>query len=169
MKEGFIATAQVGKTHGVEGYLRLNPFSDEYAHLKKVTSCTLLFPDGREVEALIDEVKRNGEILLVRFSSYLSPEKARALSGSTMYIPRENAAPLRKGEYYVADLFGLAMVHSGETVGTIESVSDGAQALYLQVRTSDGRLLLVPNMKPFVDKPDFKSGTIELLMKELLG
>lgn len=169
MKEGFIATARVGRTHGVEGYLRLSPFSDDDQHLFKVKRCVLLFPDGRESELSVDEVKRNGEILLIRFSSALRIEKARLLSGSVMYIPREEASPLAEGEYYVADLFGLDLVCDGEKAGRVEAVSDGAQALYLQVRTMDGRLILIPNMQPFVSRPDFSSRTITLLMKELLN
>ena len=50
----------------------------------------------------------------------------------------------------------------------MESVCDGAQADYLMVRKSDGSSVLIPNMAPFVSKPDFEKGTIELVEKSLL-
>ena len=53
-------------------------------------------------------------------------------------------------------------------MGTVESVCDGAQADYLMVRKPDGQTILVPNMEPFVSRPDFENGTIELLNSSLL-
>ncbi len=168
MNKDLLASAAIGKTHGVEGFLRLTPFSGEVKHLLVLKECLLVTKEGKEIQVIIDEVKLHKETLLVRFASYFTPEKARMLSGGVLYIKREEAPKLKKGEYYVADLFGLDLYCDGVKAGVIESVSDGAQSLYLNVRTEDGRLVIVPNMLPFVEKPDFEASRINLLMKELL-
>ena len=169
MDERLIASAIVGKTHGVEGFLRINSLSGEYSHLIKLKSCTLKLKDGKSINVSIDEVKRHSDGILMRFASCTSPEKARIYSGAILYIKRSEAPSLKKGEYYVADLFDLNLTLSSEVIGKVESVSDGAQAVYLNVRLNDGRLVLIPNMEPFVSHPDFDAGEIKLLMSSLIG
>ena len=168
MDKQLLATATVGKTHGVEGFLRISSLSGEYDHLLKLDSAILLTKDGKQVAVSVDDVKVHSSQILFRFAGYDSPEKARFLSGSVMYIPREKAPRLKKGEYYIADLIGLDVVHEGECVGKVEYLSDGAQGLYLNVRTAEGDIRIVPNLPAFVSKPDFEKGSITLLMKELL-
>ena len=103
----------------------------------------------------------------MKFSGYETPESARVLSGSVMKVHRRDARPLGEGEFYIADLYGLDVVFNSEKVGEIVDVSDGAQAMLLQVRRN-GRTYLVPYLPVFVSKPDFVNGTIELLMGELM-
>ncbi len=85
-----------------------------------------------------------------------------------MYIDRKDAPKLKKGEVYVADLFGLDVVCSGRVVGKVEYVSDGAQAMFLNVKRLDGEMRIIPYLPVYVGRPDLESGTIELMMGELL-
>ena len=105
MKAMLLASAKVGKTHGVEGFLRVYSLSGEYEHLKKLKTCKLTTKDSKELCLEVDSVKVDGELFLMRFKDYNTPEKARSLSQSIIYIPREAAPKLKKGEYYVADLY----------------------------------------------------------------
>ena len=169
MDKQLLATATVGKTHGVEGFVKINSLSGEYDHLLKLDSAILETKDGKQVAVSVEDVKVHSSQILFRFAGYESPEKARFLSGSVMYIPREKAPRLKKGEYYIADLIGLDMIADGVSVGKVEYLSDGAQGLYLNVRIPSGEVRIVPNLPAFVSKPDFEKGTITLLMKELLS
>lgn len=168
MEEGLLATASVGRTHGYEGFLLIHPYSGETDHLKRLGKCIIVCRDGRRVEVRVIDTKEHSYSFLMRFSGYESKERAALLSGGRMFIRREDGPVLDEGEYYIADLFGLSLVCSGKVVGTVESVCDGAQADYLMVRKSDGQTILVPNMEPFVSRPDFENGTIELLNSSLL-
>ena len=103
----------------------------------------------------------------MKFSGYETPESARVLSGAVLKVRREDARKLRKGEYYVADLFGLSVMYHGEAVGYVKDVSDGSQAMLLQVERN-GKIYIVPNLPVFVSSPDFEKGEIELLMGDLL-
>ena len=115
----------------------------------------------------VSQVRFQGDLLLMKFSGYETPESARLLSGAILKVKREDARKLRKGEYYIADLYGLSVVFNGEKVGTVKDVSDGAQAPLLQVERN-GKIFLVPNLPVFVSAPDFGKGEIELLMGDLL-
>ena len=43
-----LSTATIGKTHGVEGFLRVYSLSGEYAHLKKLREAVAVLPGGKE-------------------------------------------------------------------------------------------------------------------------
>ena len=49
MKATLLASAKVGKTHGVDGFLRIYSLSGEYRHLKKLTSVRLVTKEGKDV------------------------------------------------------------------------------------------------------------------------
>ncbi len=163
-----LSTATVGRTHGVEGFLKVYSLSGEYGHLKKLKECVVRFPDGTEKPLAVSAVRSQGNLFLMRFSGYETPESARVLSGCTLKVKRSEANRLRKGEFYIADLYGLDVVCGGETVGKIADTSEGAQALLLHIER-EGHIYLVPYLPVFISRPDFDKGTIELRMKELLG
>lgn len=168
-KKTVLATATVGRPHGVEGFLRIYPLSGEYEHLLKLDEALLELKNKEKVKVTVKDVKMHQDALLMRFNEYADREKAKLLSGSLMYISRDKCPPLKKGEYYIADLYDASLVFEGERVGTVVDTSEGAQALLLHVRTEDGRIFLVPNMKPFIEKVDMEKGEIVLAMKELLS
>ena len=163
MKAMLLASAKVGKTHGVDGFLRVYSLSGEYKHLKKLKSCKLTTKDGKELCLEIDSIRSDGELFLMRFKDYSTPEKARNLSQSVIYIPREAAPKLKKGEYYVADLYGMEVLCDGKRGGVVEDTIEGAQALMLSVRKdSDGKLYLVPNLPVYVSSIDVDGNTLVL-------
>ena len=168
MKDKLLATALVGKTHGLLGYLKLNSLSGENDHLVNLKKCVLKSKNEELGAYFITDVKLQANNLLVKFQGYDTPEKAKLLSGTVMYVNREDAAKLEEGEYYVADLIGLDISYNDEAIATVEAISEGSQALYLNVRYNN-KLYYIPNMHPFVSKPDFKENKINLLMRELLS
>ena len=167
MEEKLLATASIGRTHGWEGFVRIHPYSGETSHLERLESCVIVRRDSRRLEVSVKDFSRHADAFLMRFSGYESKEKAQILSGGIMYIPRSLGPQLEEGEYYIADLYGLRVMHGGEECGIVKEVSEGAQAMLLQVERN-GRIYIVPNLPVFVSKPDFRSGTIELLMGELV-
>ena len=164
-----LATGVIRSPHGVRGYVKVHPYSDDFEHfftLKQITA-----QRGNRTRVLeIEHVQNHGDELLVKFRGIDSPEDARFLSGWDILVPREQASRLAEGEVYTADLQGMKLVYDNEEVAEVVSVMDGAQALLLEVRTDrNDKLHLVPFMKGvFVDRVDVEKGTMELLRPELL-
>lgn len=163
-----LSAATVGSTHGLKGHLKVYSLSGEYEHLLSLDKCILALKDGGEKEVSVEEAKFAGSIFLMKFASYDTPEKARMLTGSTLRIRRDQAMPLEDGEFYVADLYGLKVLSAGKCLGCVESVSDGAQALYLHIRTENG-IRIVPFLPVYVGSVSIEDGTLEILLPELLG
>lgn len=166
--KSLLATALVGKTHGLNGFLKIVSLSGEYDHLASLDQAEIRTREGRNIKVEVEDVLFHKEDFLMKFSSFSTPEKARVLSGGVMYITRDRAPALEDGEYYIADLYGLKAEVVGKVVGEICDTSEGSQALLLHIRMADGQIRLVPNMEPFVGIRDFEKGSIEILMPEVL-
>ena len=164
-----LATGIVRAPHGVKGFVKVKPYSDDFQHffsLKEV----ILQREGKSRNVEIEQVQNHSGELLVKFKGIDSPEEARFISGWDILVPRQQASKLGKGEVYIADLPGMKLVYENEEVGEVVSTMEGAQALLLEVLALDGKKYLVPYMKDiFVSDVDLENGTIKLLKKELLG
>ena len=169
MKASLLAAATIGRTHGLDGYLRLYPLSGEIEHLMKLEEAVIRLRDGSEKKVIAESIRLVSGDALIRFRGYDTPEKARVLAGGVLFIERSQAPELGEGEFYVADFYGLDVISDGVRAGTIEDTSEGAQAIMLHIRCNDGRIRLVPYLPVFLSHPDFDKGIIELLMPELLS
>ncbi len=164
-----LATGIVRAPHGVKGFVRVKPYSDDFKHFFSLKEVTLQ-REGKSRKVEIEQVQNHSGELLVKFKGIDSPEDARFISGWDILVPRQQASRLGKGEVYIADLPGMKLVYENEEVGEVVSTIEGAQALLLEVLALDGKKYLVPYMKGiFVSDVDLENGTIKLLKKELLG
>ncbi len=164
-----LETATIGKTHGTDGYLRVYSLSGEYSHLRKLKRCVVRLSSGEELTLDIDSVQSKGELFLMRFSGYETPEKARVLSKAAMLIERDKAPKLKKGEYYTADLYNMDVLVDSKKVGVVECTLDGGQAVLLCVRRIDNdKTYLVPNLPVYVNSVDIEKNTLDLIYPGLL-
>ncbi len=164
-----LATGIVRAPHGVKGFVRVKPYSEDFKHFFSLKEVTLQ-REGKSRKVEIEQVQNHSGELLVKFKGIDSPEDARFISGWDILVPRQQASKLGKGEVYIADLPGMKLVYENEEVGEVVSTIEGAQALLLEVLALDGKKYLVPYMKGiFVSDVDLENGTIKLLKRELLG
>lgn len=164
-----LSTGVIRSPHGVRGYVKVHPFSDDYDHFFSLKEVTV--KRGEKTRRLeVEKVQEHSDELLMKFRGIDSPEDARFISGWEILVPRDQASRLEEGEVYTADLQGMKLVYDNEEVAEVVSVMDGAQALLLEVKTTrNDRLHLVPYMKGvFIDDVDVGKGTMRLLRAELL-
>lgn len=166
-----LAVAKLGAPRGIKGSLKVHSYSGEYSHIEKLKTI-LVAPEGKPEAGRrlsVAFADRGDWGLGLVFAGYESPEKARALTGLFLYLPRDEASPLGKNEYYIHDLVGLRVLCGGEDVGLIQAVLDGASDPLLEVRRASAPgTFLVPFRKEFVGELDLKKGTLDLLAGWLL-
>jgi 16S rRNA processing protein RimM len=165
MTERFVAGI-VGAPFGLEGFVKVKPLSGEVEHLLKLKQVTLR-KDGKERLIAIEDNAVAGPVVLMRFAGFHSPEAARALTGSELLVSREEAAPLRPGEFYVEDLKGLAVVAAdggadGEVLGHITAIIEGGGGDLVEIRLNSGELKLVPFRNEFIATVDLDKGQVLL-------
>ncbi|MBI1401903.1 MAG: 16S rRNA processing protein RimM [Porphyrobacter sp.] len=114
-----VTLAAIAGAHGVAGEVRLKLFGEGVAALAKHKR----FNDGALTLVKIREDGKGGAI--ARLAESTSRADAERLRGTVLTVPRDALPPLGEGEYYHADLLGLAVVtDTGEPVGTVAGIEN---------------------------------------------
>ena len=153
----------VGAPFGLEGFVKVKPFSGETDHFTRLEKVTL---KQKEKEKIWDiaEVTPRGDFLLLRFTGIDSPEAAALLKGAEIIVGREYAAPLKEGEYYVEDLKGLEVIENGgKVLGHITDVVEGGGGQLVEVMLLSGEKRFAPFRNEFFGELSLEGGKIVLL------
>lgn len=118
-KDSPITLAAITGAHGVTGEVRLKLFGDGVASLKAHKA----FNAGAlTVKALRDDGKGGA---IARFAESSDRSAAEKLRGTLLTVARDALPPLGEGEYYHADIIGLAAVtEAGEVLGTVIAIDN---------------------------------------------
>ncbi|MEG3165759.1 ribosome maturation factor RimM [Sphingomonas sp. PB2P19] len=131
--EPTVTLAAVIGAHGVGGEVRLKVFGDSLSGYQSFNGGTLTLKSAR--------VGSNGTI--ARFAEVADRNAAEALRGTELTVPRASLPPLEEGEYYHADLMGLAVISSdGTAIGRIVAIDDFGAGDVIEIErpaTDDGK------------------------------
>jgi 16S rRNA processing protein RimM len=145
-----IALAAVAGAHGVRGEVRLKLFSDS---AKSLSRHEKLYVGGAERRLLA--IRDSGKTAVARFEGIADRSAAEALRGSLVEIERAALPTLDDGEYYHADLIGLAAVDaSGQAIGTVTAVENYGAGDLLEIELQGGNRSLIPYKLGIADLKD---------------
>src|SRR5882672_11975292 len=109
-----VLIAQIGAAHGVRGEVRLKAFTEDPLSVARYGA--LESEDGRRFE--IEAVRPAKDVLVARLKGVGDRNAAEALKSLRLYVARAKLPKPADGEFYHADLVGLAaMTASGEAFG----------------------------------------------------
>lgn len=159
-----VTIGRVGAAQGIHGEMRIIPLTDfpeRFQELKEVTV-------GDEL-LHIESCRHHKNFILLKFREYPVREDAMALTGRMLTVAREDAVPLKEGEYYTFDIIGLKVVDEhGRSLGTITNVlRTGANDVY-QMEDVDGKDVLIPALKSVVKEIDLPKGRMVVALPEEL-
>lgn len=101
--------------HGIAGEVRLKLFGESLGKHRS-------FNDGA---LKLTSLRAGGNGSIARFAGVSDRNAADALRGTLLSVPRKTLAPLEDGEYYHADLIGLAAVSTdGSALGQVVAVEN---------------------------------------------
>lgn len=144
-----IALAAVAGAHGVGGELRLKLFSDNIESLSRQK--TVLIGGA---ERTIVSVRDAGKLAIAKIAGISDRGAAEALRGSLVEVFRSALPPLEDGEYYHADLVGVAAFDlDGTWVGKVVAVENFGAGDLLAIEGEGGKRALIP----------FRPGTADLV------
>jgi 16S rRNA processing protein RimM len=154
-----IVLGRISGLYGVRGWVKLRSFTEPIENL-------LAYPDvelgsaGRWQKGRLAEGRRQGDGLVGRFAGVSDRDAAALLVGSEVAVVREQLPAPDEGEYYWADLLGLAVVTvSGVTLGrVVQMMATGANDVMV---VAGERERLVPFITGrFVEEVDLAAGRI---------
>ncbi len=166
MKKEFLEVGEIVGTHGVRGEMRVNPWCDSPAFLKKFKK---LYLDEKGEKSLdVKSAREHGNVALLVVDGIDTVEKAQAMRSKVLYIKRDDAR-LQKGNYFIAELIDCTVYDAEDEsiiYGVISDVSEtGANDVWHIEK--DGREYLIPAIKDVVVSVDVEEGKI--LIRPLKG
>lgn len=163
--EDLLQVGVITTTHGVRGEVKVFPTTDDPARFKTLKQ--VILDTGKEkIELEIAGVKFFKNLVILKFKGIDDINDVEKYRKCSLLVTRENAVKLKKNEYFISDLIGLAVVTvEGETLGTISDVlQTGANDVYV-VSQGGSEDILIPAIKECVKEVNMETGcvTVNLL------
>jgi len=126
-----VTLAVITGAHGVTGEVRLKLFTGDLSGYASFNGGSLTLKS-----------LRNG---IARFAEVPDRNAAERLRGTELTVPRSALPPLEEGEYYHADILGLAAVSTtGEPLGVVVAIDDFGAGDVIEVERPDKKRFMVP-------------------------
>ena len=133
MPDQALELAAITGAHGTQGEVRLKLFGEGAAALSRIKQLTAKDSGAAYTLKKIRSDNKGGAI--ARLAEVTTRNDAEKLRGIVLTAPRASLPPLAKGEYYHADLLGLAVVtETGERVGDVIAVENFGATDILEIR-----------------------------------
>ena len=157
---------RLGKPHGVHGEIQLQ-FNDDVFDTADA-DYLVLEVEGILVPFFIEEYRfRSDEIALMKFEDIDTEEKARQLTGCSVFFPR-HIADERSENLSWAQIVGYTLLdnNSGKVVGNICGVDDSTVNTLFEVEDTAGGELLIPANDKLITAVDTTQKTITLVIPD---
>ena len=119
-----VVLGRVGAPFGVQGWVKVNSFTEPAARIASYAQWTLV-RGGERREVRVLDSKRAGQSIAVRLEGVESRDAAQALTGWEVQVERSALPPAGPREHYLHDLLGLAAVNrEGASLGRVDGFLD---------------------------------------------
>ena len=163
--EDLIVVGYVAGAHGIKGWLRIRPFSDDADALLTVDEWWLDKPSSHMVK--VEFARDHSDEILAGIASVKTREDAEALKGAQILISRSLFPELDEDEFYWVDLIGMKVFNQhNEELGIVHDLLDNGVHQVLRIdagqieETTKRREILIPFVSRFVGEVDKDKGTI---------
>jgi len=163
-----ICVARIGTAHGVRGAVKLWTFTEDPWAVKAYGP--LSTKDGaRSFE--FAELRAAKDHLVATFKGVTTRGEAERLNGIELYVAREKLPATDEGEYYHADLIGLAAVTTNdEPLGRVVAIHNFGAGDIIEIAPASGPTMLLPFTNAVVPTVDIPGGRIAIdLPREIEG
>ena len=165
-----VAVGYVSGAYGLQGWVRIKPYSNEADALLHAKTWWLGKPEQPQQLRGVDmmQAKHHSGDVVAQLVGVAGREAAEALKGNAVQISRRHFPALSDGEFYWVDLIGLQVDNlQGENLGVVDSMMDnGAHPiLKLALPVAAGleqkqQEILIPFVDQFVKRVDLAAKKI---------
>ncbi|MFT3722995.1 MAG: ribosome maturation factor RimM [Hyphomonadaceae bacterium] len=142
MSGRLIVVGKIAGAFGVKGEVRVQSFTDDPE--AAFAYGPLVDKDGKVV-LTPERVRPLNEGFGVVAREKRQREEWEAMRGTLLHAPREAMPEADEGEFYVADLIGMAVVHvDGRELGQVAAVQNFGAGELIEVKPAKGGSFLLP-------------------------
>lgn len=157
---------KIVNTHGVKGEMRVMPSTDDIKRFEKLKEVYIQQRDLKTYE--ITAVRYHKQFVLIKLKGIDTMDAAEQMKNSLIKIDRKESLPLGQDEYYMTDLYDMAVVtEEGRELGKlVDILVTGSNDVYV-VRNEE-KEILIPAIKQCIKKVDVTARQMTVhLMKGL--
>ena len=155
-----LEVGQIVNTFGIKGFVKVNPWVNDVMRFEKLKKVYIIIRNEHK-ELEIEEVKYHKNQVLLKFKGIDTIEQAEIIRNAIIELDRENAIPLEKGEYFIADLLDSEVfTEEGEKLGILDDIyNTGSKDIYV-VKNELGKNILLPGIKDVIKEVDVENKKI---------
>ena len=153
---------RIADAHGIRGEVLIKTFTERPEDIAAYGP----LDDGGGRTFKIEAVRASSKGVVARIEGIGDRSAAEALKGAALYVDRERLPAPEEGEFYHADLIGLAAVDpGGRPLGEIVGVHDYGAGDLLELRLAgSGKTELVAFTEAFVPEIDLAARRAVVLL-----
>jgi len=166
-QEEVFRIGKIGKPHGVKGEVSFMFDDDVFDRVD--ADYLVLQVDGILVPFFFEEYRfKSGETALIKFCDIDTKERAQELTGCEVFFPK-SLSDRDESELCLQDTEGFTLVNGADEdriIGTVTYVDDSTQNILFNVRTPEGKDILIPAADEFITNVDVGNRTITVNLPE---
>ena len=157
MPDGIVPIGEIATTHGIAGWLKLNPYNFE-SPLLSALSDVILVKDKTRAAVQVESARPHRRQILLKLCGINDIESARRWVGYTLAVPEEALAPPIPGQYYHYQVIGFEVFDTnGGRIGVVTQIwSTPGSELYVVAGLDKEHL--IPAVKEMISEVDFAAG-----------
>ncbi len=148
-RDEMLRVGVISNTHGVHGEVKVYPTTDDaerFDYLKEV-----YLDLGQELKKLeVTSVKYFKNLVILKFKGIDTLNDVEKWKQKDLLVTRENAVPLKEGEYFISDIIGIHVFKDDDEANEIGILTD-VMKMYSNdvyvVETKDKKEILIPAIK----------------------
>ena len=156
---------RVAAPYGVKGWLKILPLTSAPETLLTYAQWWIRRrgADGPWHSLALVSGRQHGATLLAQLSGLSDREAAAQWSGGDVGVEKSALPPAGEGEYYWADLVGLAVINrQGTALGQVVAVAEYGAHPVLRIVAEGGAARLIPFVDAYIDAVDIDGRRIDV-------
>ena len=161
VSENLFFIAQISSTVSKEGYLLLKNYFDSS---KKVFGFKYVFVDvfGDKRKFFVEDFYFSGEQPVIKFKNFDTIEDVNFLIKHEVFVEKENFVNDDSDEFFASQFIGSQVFKGDKFFGKLIDVENYPGNDVLNIQDENGKEILVPVVKAFIDRIDKEKKVIYL-------
>ena len=160
-----VVIGRVGSPSGLRGEFRVTLYAQDSDNLKE-GKVLLLKHAKEEISAKIERVRYQKDRPVIKLEGFDDRTSVEPLRNMEISIDSSDLEELPEGEHYVRNLIGCRVIDiaggGSKEIGILQDVIQNTAQSVLDVKTPEGRSVLIPAVDAFLRKIDEEEGLIEV-------
>jgi 16S rRNA processing protein RimM len=166
--KAWLQLGYVSRVFGTLGEVVVKTFHPQSQSLLSARRLQLRLKTGEERTLSLEGLSKLNEGWRLSLEGVSSPEEAKPLVGSRVWLPREDLGALEEGEFFLEDWIGLeARLESGEVLGHVSGMFHAGEVPNLIIHNAEGKEWMVPWVEEYVLRLCMEEGYVMVRPLEL--